>query len=563
MSYTMQIDNTNTTIETIFSSLKTPEEKVAFWANIRKTDMRMKQFIDEVLATHIRGEIGNNPVASTDSYKASQFNMFNDEQFDEDGLKERLVEMYAFIEPRKGAKHSHVVVAGVQVVTKQLANICVTMKHIKDMICFYASHFSTPTYDGRYTFNPYPWLKVVLEYDGKLPLQLHGLPEGTIVSVAVPIVTLESVDSDCAQLVSHFEGLVQKAIWYPTTVATNALAISSVILNALKQTATDEVIASWLPFAIQDFGYRAVTSEESATIGGLAALYITMGSDTVTAVALAMDTLSGGSMVGYSVAACEHNQAFSKGRKGEFKFIKRLITETYPSGILSVVADTYDTEANVEMITTGELRDLILARDGTYVIRPDSQLLNEDGTEMTPAETISKIFSILDKNLKEFNTVNEKGFKVLNKKYKVIYGDGLTPEKIKQVLKRMVADGWCASNIVFGVGGNLLQNVTRDTERFAMKASQLVFEVENTNGNVWMEVRDTCKETPGKQSKKGRFHICSKDGVIQCFDTKDATKPDLPNMLEMYFSKGEVVHKLDDLSTIRERISDYRNLYGF
>jgi len=537
--------------------------KAVFWNELRTNDPMCKEYIDYVESLECNHSYQqDNPILQTDSYKGSQFNMFNDVKPDKNGDKQRLVDMYAFIEPRKGARDPYIVVAGTQRIANTLATIRLTEKHIMEAIWFYSRHFSTPTHSGKYHFNPLPWLKVVFEYNGCLPLKLSAIPDGTIIPIAVPICTLESTDEDCAQLVSHFEGLVQKAYWYPSTVATNGLGFSKVIKDALKTTASPEVMNGWLPFAIQDFGYRGCTSEDAAIIGGGAALYVTMGSDTIPAIVDTMiNSKTLNEMAGYSVAACEHNQAFSRGRDGEFDFIENLL-EVYPNGILSVVADTFDLRKNVETVTSGKLRDLIMTRDGTYVIRPDSQLLNDDGSEMSPAETISTIFSIMGKNLEQFITVNNRGFKVLPKQYKVIYGDGLNIPKIKDILDYMVRDGWCATNIIFGIGGNLLQNINRDTERFAMKSSQQVFEITNIDGSVRKEVRNVGKETPGKESKRGKFHVGCIDGTIQCNDINDPKVIGIPNMLVHYCINGNICNSFDNINTIRDRVNQYRELYG-
>jgi len=534
-------------------------DKAAFWA-VHRSLQHMRKFIDEVMLMASCMPSADNPIIETDSYKAPQGYMLDDIEPDEDGNMQHFTGMYAFIEPRKGARDPHVIVAGTAAIVNKLAYIRVTMQHVIEAVHFYAAHFSTPDHDCRYHFNPLPWLKIVLEHNGCLPFRLSALPEGMIVPIATPICVIENTDKDCAQLVSHFEGLIQKAYWYPTTVATNALGFSSQIKRALQVTTTPEIMNGWLPFSLQDFGYRGCTSEEAAIIGGSAALYVTMGSDTVPAIAHTMRTL-GGKMPGYSVAACEHNQAFSRGKDGEFKFIKNLL-KVYPAGILSVVADTYDMRNHIETITTGEFRDLIMARNGTYVIRPDSQFLNEDDTEMSPAETVSEIFKILARNLIEFITVNEKGFKVLPKQYKIIYGDGLSISKIRSILDMMIADGWCATNIVFGVGGNLLQNVNRDTFRFAMKSSQQEYEITNVDGRVWKEIRDVGKETPGKQSKKGRFHVGLIDGKIECNDINDSRVVGIPNMLERYYENGNVCKSVGNIDEIRERVNAGREMYG-
>jgi nicotinamide phosphoribosyltransferase len=429
-----------------------------------KRDSRMKGYIDFVISSH-KLESGldpNNPIGLSDSYKYTQYNMGYDDDF-VDGKKETLVGMYASVEPRKGARDSHVIVAGVQELANKLASIRVTLKDLHDAIVFLAPHFSTPNHDGRYHFNPWPWLVIIYKYDGKIPITVSGLPEGTVVPIGIPIVTIESTDPDCAQIVSHFEPLILQTIWYPTTCATNALGYSKVIKSALKKTTTKEVMNGWLPFALQCFALRGVTCMEAARVGCGAILYVTMGSDTVPAISHDMPTIGSNHMIAYSVAAIEHNQAMMQGRTGEFKQVKRVL-QAYPTGILSYVADTYDLANFVNQVTSGELKELIMKRDGTFVIRPDSSLLNADGSEMSPAETISQLFKIMENNLADLITVNSKGFKVLPSQYKIIYGDGLNIPKIAGILDLMVLDGWCASNIVFGVGGNFAQRIDRDTE---------------------------------------------------------------------------------------------------
>lgn len=543
------------------------EDKSSFWKEQRSNDPMCIKFIDEVLETPCPIRNVNNPIFKTDSYKGSQGSMNNDVKKDKNNNKQRFVRNYSYLEARKGSRDPYTIVAGTNNVINKLIGFRVTMDDIKEAICFYARHFSTPNHFAKYHFNPFPWLKVVLEYNGHLPMRLSAIPEGTIVPIEIPICVVESTDEDCAQLVTYFEGIIQQAYWYPTTVATNALGFSTVIKNALLITTTLEILISWLMFSLQDFGFRGCTSEESAMIGGMAALYVTWGSDTVPAIIAAMHTLGfvddNGevAMPGYSVAACEHNNILSRGRDGEFESIKNMI-ELFPEGILSVVVDTYDLRNNIETITTGEIHEMIMARNGTFVARPDSQLLDADGNELSPAETISEIFAIMGKNLAKYITVNEKGFKLLPKQYKIIYGDGLNIPKIKSILDRMISDGWCATNIIFGVGGNLLQNINRDTFRFAMKSSLQEYEVTNVDGSVTREIREVCKKTPGKESKSGRFHVAEIDGVVQCNDINDPKVIGIHNMLERYYENGNICKFVGNLNDIRKRVNDGRAKYN-
>ena len=169
----------------------------------------------------------------------------------------------------------------------------------------------------------------------------------------------------------------------------------------------------------------------------------------------------------------------------------------------------------------------------------------------------------METNLGDLITKNSKGFKCLPSQYKIIYGDGLNIPKIASVLDLMIHNGWCASNIVFGVGGNFAQRIDRDTERFAMKSSEQTFVVETESGDKSLEVRDVCKETPGKESKKGRFHIALENGVPKCYRLGDPVVADLPNLLETFYVNGQKVKPSDNIDTIRERIKTWREFYKF
>jgi nicotinamide phosphoribosyltransferase len=204
-----------------------------------------------------------------------------------------------------------------------------------------------------------------------------------------------------------------------------------------------------------------------------------------------------------------------------------------------------------------------MARPGTFVVRPDSSLLNEDGTEMSPAETIAEILDIMETNLGDLITTNSKGFKCFPSQYKIIYGDGLNIPKIASILDHMIQKSWCASNIVFGVGGNFAQRIDRDTERFAMKSSEQTFLIEDYDGNISIQVRDVCKETPGKESKSGRFHIALDNGVPKCFRLGDPAVAELPNLLETFSVNGQKIKQSDNIVVIRERINTWRTMYNF
>lgn len=112
-----------------------------------------------------------------------------------------------------------------------------------------------------------------------------------------------------------------------------------------------------------------------------------------------------------------------------------------------------------------------------FVIRPDSG---------EPVTVIKELLKIIEKNKVKF-TINEKGYKVLNK-YSIIWGDGITVETIERILKSVTDLKWSADNFAFGSGGDLMQNVNRDDLGFSVKCSSITLddghEIDNKDGTL-------------------------------------------------------------------------------
>ena len=478
---------------------------------------------------------GNEIAASTtDSYKASQYGMWNDEDYNEHGNLEKLVGLYAYIEPRKAGIYQEVVVAGIQTLADDLDKIRITSELIEKEKDFYSGHFGST-----YVFDSTIFKIIATEYGGRIPMRVRGLPEGSIVMLGTPIVSLESTDIRCANIVSWYEGLVQRRIWYASTVATVTLAYQKVLHTAASITATNDKRDAWKPFAHHNFGDRGCVNLDAAITSGEVHLYFSMGSDTVSAIKSLMAKTGDGKMLAYSVPAIEHNQAMSNGEENQYLVLTRALKK-FSTGILSYLTDTYGTPQFVDMVSNpdSKFRKIIESRDGKFVLRPDSQTKNSDGMKMTKGYTCLDILQRLEKNGVKI-TINEKSFKVLDSKWGLIYGDGLTPNDCDEICSVLIHHGWCVTNMIFGTGGNLVQeNISRNTLDFAMKASEQTFEVTDITGNTWKEVRETCKETPGKESKKGR--VCE-DGF------------------RTFYENNKISENYDTIYTIRERIIKWRS----
>jgi nicotinamide phosphoribosyltransferase len=407
----------------------------------------------------------HNIILNADSYKYSQFNQY----------PEGTEYIYSYIESR-GGKFDETVFFGLQAFIKEYLTKPVTMDMIDEAEAIITAHGEP--------FNRKGWEYIVRVHGGKLPIEIKAVPEGLIIPTRNVLATIINTDPMCYWLTSFLETALLRAIWYPTTVATNSREIKKVILDALERTGTPEDIA----FKLHDFGARGVSSLESAGIGGASHLVNFMGTDTVEALLFARRYYNA-DIAGFSVPAMEHSTVTSWGRENEVASYRNMVKKNgKPGGIVSAVSDSYDIYNACKLWGT-ELKQDILDSGATLVVRPDSG---------HPATVVLHCLYILDVYFG--HTVNEKGYKVLNN-VRVLQGDGITIDSIKEILDTIIAKGYSADNLVFGQGGALLQIVNRDDQKFAMKCSAAYI-----NGK-WVDVFKDPITDPGKQSKKGLLFL--------------------------------------------------------
>jgi nicotinamide phosphoribosyltransferase len=244
-----------------------------------------------------------------------------------------------------------------------------------------------------------------------------------------------------------------------------------------------------LPFKLHDFGARGVSSAESAAIGGCAHLVNFMGTDTVAAL-LGAKAWYGEPMAGFSIPAAEHSTITSWGRANEVEAYRNMLKQfAKPGSIVAVVSDSYDIYTAIREHWGKTLRDEVIASGGTLVVRPDSG---------DPVEVVNQCLVLLDEAFG--HTINSKGYKVLNH-VRVIQGDGINPESLLAILERVASAGYAIDNVAFGMGGALLQQCNRDTQKFALKCSAA-----RVDGR-WIDVYKDPITDKGKQSKRGRMTL--------------------------------------------------------
>ncbi|MGZ3759775.1 MAG: nicotinate phosphoribosyltransferase [Mucilaginibacter sp.] len=368
------------------------------------------------------------------------------------------------------------------------------------------------------------------KYNGHLPVKIKAVAEGTAVPTSNVLMTIENTDSECYWLTNFLETLLME-VWYPCTVATLSNQIRKVVTQFYSETATEGTEAG-IDFVLNDFGFRGVSSVESAKIGGAAHLINFSGSDNLAGSGMAINYYNAQKVYGLSIPATEHSICTLLGRDGELEIFKHVL-RSFPTGTIACVSDSFNIFKACREYWGGELKEEILNRQGTLVIRPDSG---------DPIMTLLEIFKILFETF-GFNT-NSKGYKVLPPQVRAIQGDGVNYAEIINIYNALKANGISAENLVLGMGGALLQKVDRDTQKFALKCSSAVI-----NGQeVAVEKSPTEMDAQGnitpsfKKSKGGRLKLVKINGIFKTVNEQEHIE--LADELRTVFENGKLLNTI-------------------
>ena len=419
-------------------------------------------------------KLTKNLILNTDSYKVSMFKQY----------PVGTTGVYSYIESR-GGRYDKTVFFGLQAFIKEYLLTPITQADIDIADEILTAHGEP--------FNREGWQYILDVHNGYLPVVIRAVAEGTVVPVKNALATIENTDPECFWLTTWLETALLRAIWYPTTVATQSKMIKNLITEYLEKSGDPTSIG----FKLHDFGARSVSSMESAGLGTAAHQVNFMGTDTVTGILYAREYYNAG-ITGFSIPAAEHSTITSWGRAGEVKAYSNMVKQFgTPGALLAVVSDSYDIYEACRMWGT-ELKQQVIDSGATVVIRPDSG---------DPVEVLPKMFHILGETFGY--TTNSKGYKVLNN-VRILWGDGINQLSIHSILTKIVDfGGWSADNIAFGMGGALLQQLDRDTQKFAMKCSAA-----EINGE-WVDVFKDPITDKVKASKKGRVTLWTNGGEFE------------------------------------------------
>ena len=477
------------------------------------------------IATRFAGSIiafiAGNPILNTDSYKASHYDM----------LPEGTTKLQSYIESR-GGKWDQTVFFGLQAYLKEYLMRPITRQNIEDAAWFFEQHGEP--------FNREGWEYILEKYNGYLPLHVRAPKEGSVIPVKNCLVTVENTDDNCAWLTSYIEPAILRGVWYGTTVATMSWNIKQCFKRYMIETSDS---LDGLLWKLHDFGARGCSSMETATLGGAAHLVNFRGSDTVTgAIGAMMYYGEPNTVASDSVPATEHSVMTIKLKAGEHGQILRALRKFGKKGkIFSVVSDSYNIDEAIDYI--GSLKDEIEASGCRFVVRPDS------------GDPVAMALHVVRRLEKWFGTtMNSKHYKVLPWCVGVLYGDGINPVSINAILFQLQMAGYSVDNILCGMGGALLQNITRDDQRWAMKACAA-----EINGE-WVDIFKDPITDSGKSSKAGRMSLF-RNRLTGEFSTIRLDQPineEFVDQLQTVYRNGQLFNE-QTFSEVRARSCDPRN----
>lgn len=390
---------------------------------------------------------------------------------------------------------------------------------------------------------------------GYLPIQVLSIKEGSRVNMNVPAYTVYNTHPDFYWVVNYLETIMSAIIWKIATNATIAYEYRRTLDFWAKETGVD---SAFVDVQGHDFSFRGMSGPEDAARCGLGHLVAFKGTDTLPAIDYAEDMYFAdveNEFVAASVVATEHAVATSNilfnvskllkampknyglnnkvdvaalRTQGELQFIREVLTVKNPTGIISLVSDSFDFwKVLTEVIPA--LKEEILARqpDSTglakTVIRPDSGdpvkvicgsafevkdlteknllsaykagykyiycqtpfgeyheiLISGKATDDTKelyylksVEPTPEMKGAVQCLWETFGgTRTSKNYKELHERVSLIYGDSITVKRADEILRRLAMRGFASSNVVFGVGSYTYQYNSRDTLAFAIKAT--------------------------------------------------------------------------------------------
>lgn len=388
---------------------------------------------------------------------------------------------------------------------------------------------------------------------GYLPLSIKSLPEGTVIPLRVPMLTIENTNPKFFWLTNYIETLASCELWQASTSATIAREYRKILDKYAMETVGN---TDFVMFQGHDFSMRGMSSLNSAVTSGMGHLLSFSGTDTIPSIQAAETYYNANiekELIGTSIPATEHSIQCSYG--DDMKYLETMLSKVHPSGFVSIVSDGYDFWDVIGRVLPS-LKDKIMARSGgplgdKVVIRPDSgdPVLIVCGdpngkTELERKGAVEALWDIFG------GTVTEKGYKLLDSHIGLIYGDAITLRRAEEICERLKAKGFASINCVYGIGSYSYQYNTRDTFGFALKSTLCVI-----NSDEKQIFKDPKTDNGIKKSQKGKVVVLKDSNNEYKFIDGFSLNANIPgNELQEIFRNGKLLVD-DSFSSIRARLA--------
>jgi nicotinamide phosphoribosyltransferase len=362
----------------------------------------------------------------------------------------------------------------------------------------------------------------------------------------VPFLTIVNTLPQFYWVTNFLETILSNAVWHPMTSATIAHQYRILLDRYASETSDIPEFVQWQG---HDFSMRGQSSFEASLASGAGHLLSFTGTDTIPSIDWLEHFYGANSeteLIGASVPATEHSVMCLGGKETEEDTYRRLITEVYPKGIVSIVSDTWDYFQVLDKTIRG-LKDVIMARDGRVVVRPDSgnpvKVIcgDPDAPEgsLERKGTIEILWEIFG------GTVNSKGYKQLDTHIGCIYGDSITLDRCQAICNGLALKGFASTNMVYGIGSYTYQYTTRDTFGFAVKATYGI-----VNGKAVEMFKEPKTDNGIKNSAKGLLRVNADLTLSESVTPEEEAQ----GLLETVFLEGRMV-KTYTLQEIRNRLA--------
>jgi len=402
---------------------------------------------------------------------------------------------------------------------------------------------------------------------GYLPIKITALAEGSRVNAGIPVFVVTNTDTRFGPLVNYLETVLSNTVWPMCNSA--SLMEQYYLLAEHYGKATGASSEFWLPFAIHNFAMRGHRGVEDAVTSAFGHSLFHKGTDTFAVLDFVEDYYNADTdneFIGGSVNASEHATVCQQiavnggGHSGELLALKYFLTEVYPTGIFSYVADSRDYWDVLSMIIP-ELKELILNRESNENGQPAVLTIRPDSSKKTPYEVIlgdsesdctNEVKGTLQLLWNTFGGTLEVGpdgkeYKLLDSHIRVIYGEAISLQMAQKIYQGMQDNGWCVGNVFFGVGSwAFIGNSSRDSYGIACKATNSV-----VNGEEVPLQKDPKGTSTFKKSAKGRLKVIKGTDGFTLIDGV-TEQEEAEGELKLFFLNGVIQNEQSYTSIVNE-----------